>query len=561
MITIKVVACKGQPPVGGPLVAEFDELGGSIGRGENNNLVLPDPERHISRTHAEIIFRAGRYLIRDHGTVMPVQVNGQMVGEGREVPLADGDEIVIGAYTLGVAVQAPAPRATSSAGVTKDDPLAFFGPGPAAANPFADLLPPGSSPVSAGPPAGRFGEPFAQPSERDAGEIIPADFDPFAQQAPSPQPLGSARLGEDFDLGPSTENQSIDQLFGLKDGGSTDRFALEGPLGEAGAGRAGTSDQGRPQRDDTPELYGSFRLPQAKPDQAMAGPERQNLVLSWDEQGSGSGEIKTMIVSSRRREQEAAQSAQVEEKLSSAVQASPTPSRSVGILPSAAHGEPPPQPTPTPQTPPPAAGPGDQGELLHAFLAGAGVAGLSVPGGLSPQTMGMLGKILHEAMQGTLDLLLARAMIKREIRAELTMIVPRENNPLKFSPNVEAALAHLLGPPTRGFMPPLEAMKDAYDDLRAHQFGFMAGMRAALAGVLKRFDPAVLEHRLTQKTMMDSLLPMSRKAKLWDLFAELYGEISREAEDDFQALFGQEFLRAYEAQIAKLDGEQEGNRV
>jgi FHA domain-containing protein len=110
-------------------------------------------------------------------------------------------------------------------------------------------------------------------------------------------------------------------------------------------------------------------------------------------------------------------------------------------------------------------------------------------------------------------------------------------------------------------MPPLEAMKDAYADLRAHQFGFMAGMRAALAGVLKRFDPSMLEQRLTQKTMIDSLLPMSRRAKLWDLFAELYGEISKEAEDDFHALFGQEFLRAYEEQIAKLESEEKGNKA
>jgi len=45
---------------------------------------------------------------------------------------------------------------------------------------------------------------------------------------------------------------------------------------------------------------------------------------------------------------------------------------------------------------------------------------------------------------------------------------------------------------------------------------------------------------------------MNRKARLWDLFAELYGEISKEAEDDFHNLFGREFLRAYHAQIEKL---------
>jgi FHA domain-containing protein len=202
-----------------------------------------------------------------------------------------------------------------------------------------------------------------------------------------------------------------------------------------------------------------------------------------------------------------------------------------------------------------------QEALLRAFLTGAGVPELKMPGGLTPQLMNIFGQLLRESTQGTLDLLLARALTKREVRAEVTMIVARENNPLKFSPTAEAALAHLLAPQGRGFMTPLRAMKDAYDDLRSHQLGFMAGMQAALSGVLMRFNPEQLERRLTQKSVMDSLLPMNRRAKLWDLFAEMYSDISKEAEEDFHALFGKEFLRAYEAQIAKLDQEdKEGNR-
>ena len=102
-------------------------------------------------------------------------------------------------------------------------------------------------------------------------------------------------------------------------------------------------------------------------------------------------------------------------------------------------------------------------------------------------------------------------------------------------------------------------MKDAYDDLRAHQFGFMAGMRAALTGVLGRFSPQKLEQRLVDKTLLDTLFQRNHKAKLWDLFTERYCDISTEAEEDFHALFGREFLRAYEAQIAKL--EQDDKRI
>jgi FHA domain-containing protein len=79
-----------------------------------------------------------------------------------------------------------------------------------------------------------------------------------------------------------------------------------------------------------------------------------------------------------------------------------------------------------------------------------------------------------------------------------------------------------------------------------------------LAGVLARFNPENLEQRLTQKTVLDSLLPMNRRAKLWDLFSEMYHEISREAEDDFHALFGKEFLRAYEEQVSRLQEHNDG---
>jgi FHA domain-containing protein len=80
----------------------------------------------------------------------------------------------------------------------------------------------------------------------------------------------------------------------------------------------------------------------------------------------------------------------------------------------------------------------------------------------------------------------------------------------------------------------------------------MAGMRAAIEAVLRRFDPAGLEARLTDKSVLDALVPSAREARLWVLFNERFAQISREAEDDFEKLFGREFARAYEEQIAHL---------
>ena len=51
---------------------------------------------------------------------------------------------------------------------------------------------------------------------------------------------------------------------------------------------------------------------------------------------------------------------------------------------------------------------------------------------------------------------------------------------------------------------------------------------------------------------LGGLLPGSRKAQLWELFQELYSQLSAEAADDFHQLFGKAFLAAYEGYIAQL---------
>ena len=188
------------------------------------------------------------------------------------------------------------------------------------------------------------------------------------------------------------------------------------------------------------------------------------------------------------------------------------------------------------------------------MLAGLGVPDLRLAE-LTPQTLHLVGVLLRESMGGAVALLVARAALKREMRAEMTMIVSRENNPLKFSPTAEVALQHLLGPPAPGFMPPGPAVRDAFNDLRAHQLAVMAGMRAALDGVLQRFDPQQLEAKLTNRSAITNLIPGARKARLWESFQELFAQLQSEAQDDFDELFGKAFLRAYEDQLDRLSAE------
>jgi FHA domain-containing protein len=148
-----------------------------------------------------------------------------------------------------------------------------------------------------------------------------------------------------------------------------------------------------------------------------------------------------------------------------------------------------------------------------------------------------------------MELIAARQITKREIRADVTIIVPKGNNPLKFLPTPEAAIMQMLGPRMPGFTSTAKAMEEVFDDLRAHEVGVIAGMRAALAEVLLRFDPSALEQRLEKGGLLESLVPAARQARLWKLYDAQFREIYREAQDDYQALFGEAFTRAYEEQV------------
>ena len=585
MITLTVISYNGAPS-GEALSAGFDELGGTIGRADTNQLVLPDPDRAISRVHAQIVYRNGSYAVVDRGS-NPISVNGRALGSGTEAMLKDGDQVMIGGYVLKCALRAAGTPAVSSS------------------DPFADLLGPssGSGKANAPPanwdplngPASNFKQehvpgtmpgaymrssPPPAPSSAPAAGGIPDDWNPFAPDAPAAGNKPAAARGRDpldmgFDVGagapaplipgmgpaaaPAGGGDSLDALFGLKPGGSGSSDPFGGSnLSEAAAlpNMAAHADPmralqaapkavGEAARDDFSDLNRAFQLPPAiapaapapapvaapiaAPPPAAAGGSAP--VLSWDTAAEG----HTVIRPSAR---------------ATAEPASPAPVMAPPSIMAA--------PVPVPAPPAPRAAPAMAGsnaasaDLLAAFREGLATPEVQLDA-LTPEVMKLIGQLVREAAAGTVDLLVARAALKREVKAEATMIVARENNPLKFSPSAEAALQHLLAPPLRGFMPAAPAMRDAYNDLRAHQFGFIAGMKAALAGVLQRFDPAHLEGRLTKTSGLKSLLPGSRKAAMWDVFTEHYAQIGQEAEDDFHSLFGKAFLKAYEEHISQLE--------
>lgn len=187
-----------------------------------------------------------------------------------------------------------------------------------------------------------------------------------------------------------------------------------------------------------------------------------------------------------------------------------------------------------------------QDELIKNFLQGLGLENSRLAETLNPQSFYIVGKILRESIQGTQDVLNGRAKIKNEMHLDLTMIKSTQNNPIRFSVSAEEALTKLLTSQDKGYLAPEEAIKEAFDDIRAHQYAVIAGMRTALLAILKRFEPIQLEQRLQKLSPSSSRLPLLKQAKLWGLFERLYQDIEREAKDNFYHLFGQAFAETYE---------------
>jgi FHA domain-containing protein len=612
------------------IAADFGEAGGVIGRASSCTLHLPDPYQHISREQARIVFDNEQYSVVACGIPNIVILNGRELIKDVPAPIQNGDELIIGEFEL--SVEAAAPRAAptpepisesptmfwnslgSDQKSTSTDPFAnLFTSTPASSNPSTPLPNTGVRPAAPGSSTipddfDIWGDlssgqskaadlPLADPAQ--SADRSPAERSLFEQSTksgvgrtasmPSSKTQDALGLGN---FGTPAQAESIDDLFGLKGSGGA---GSSDPLGVAGVRQQSFSGDPQalghleaflntpkayteaPLSDHTPEIHGTFSLPQARgPENALpdkARPEKAGAVKAAEkvaEKAAPEKLIPTQILAPEAIKEIAAQVAsehpfafedtpktQATDLLEGLNQQSVKAQLKQKLAQS-------PRPAAPPATGQDPSGQDATGhdKLLAAFLVGLQLTKLpktalslgQPDAGLTPALMERVGELLRISTQGTQELLTARSLLKREMKTEVTMIVSKDNNPLKFSPDTESALAHLLSPvPIRGFLSPAESVQDAFDDLGAHQMAFVAGMRAAIQSLVNKFDPAQLESRLTKKSMIESMVPATRKAKLWERFSELYTEISREAEDDFEAFFGKEFVKAYEAQISHLD--------
>lgn len=568
--------------------------GGTIGRSPDNHLVLPDTERKISRLQATARFdKEGAMLLRNMSAVLPIGVNGLTLTHEQEARVADGDLVFIGSYVLEAAgaeraapavvvapspppAEAPAPMAGTAPPALAAAPVDMLLSASPASDVFSDLFGAGALPIgdthpmvavpspvqavapvpisapreaSAAPGSSPATPPTASPattSKTPSQTPSAADWDAILANAPrridsTPASMPDSLMHEPFELPSQARRNPVDPLAELNPSAakdmsdmalkrSVDPLSLFATDDNAPSPLSDLRPSGLTHEQPLGELHPALDL-LATPPAALAGYNHSNHAREL------AGQFRPPVPAAPPQ----------------------PPEPVVAAQPTAPPVVPPPPPSPPAPSPPPASVPtlplssAFSEELFQAFLEGAGVPGLAGRQPLDAEAMQRLGRLMRAFTDGTIELLSSRAMLKREVHAEITMIVDEENNPFKILPNGRAVLMQMFGARMPGFLSPEAAVHDALSDLQSHQLGMVAGMRAALLTLLKRFDPALLTRTTPHDgSLGEKLLPGGRAARLWRQLQQLHAETTAAVEDDFQAVFGRAFQQAYDREMERL---------
>lgn len=421
-------------PVKSRTSVEFRPPGGTIGRNADNQLVLPDETRQISRLQALLQIDGTHCVLKNLSSVSIVQVNDVPLACAQEQPVRTGDAIRIGPYVLQV-----------------DEPTAMSS--------------------DAKPPAQDTAAPLPDRKERaQSGSVLEIPTDPLA-------------------------------LFALIDGAR-------------GAG----SERGRAASAPARASTRTDRSPQQIPSVSAHGLHQTHDEPVADETATLGGDGSR----SRARGSEQAETSNVANEPDGNERHSAD-------------------------------------ALLAAFLKGAGLDKATCD--WSTEQLKTAGQLLSLFANGTVELLSSRSILKREVKADMTVLLDRENNPLKLLPDGSAALRQMFGLPFPGFMTPASAVEDAFHDLHAHHIAMVAGMRAALMDLLTRFSPAQIESRAGTQSRLERLLPLARAARLWKRYTDLHGDTVLAVEDDFSAVFGRAFLSAYDEEVKSYHARRQPRRA
>jgi len=489
----------------------FAQQGGTIGRGSDNDWIIEDDECFISSKHSQISFENGQYYLTDLST-NGTFANGaaEPIGKGNMLKLNDGDKFSLGDYEF--LVSAWQAEAVSSAAINQ--------------GPFSDSTPP-------------FQQPVVEQEKINSIQASNFSFeqntldDSFASSVPghvagtealfSPDPVQTDPLA------------ALDNARHLPEMGAFDTHSFSTTT---------HSDQADP-------MQHSVNWPEAKVETGVIPEDWESDIFGNDNKTHATNEIpfeaspepvasvdkksalekaNEKILAEIEILKKQAQRQALKEQIAKNTQAQKVDDndgqQTTPINRSASYNE----------------------ESLISIL---GLDAHNLSDEKVIEINQVVGEIVRETISGMMQVLSSRSTIKNEFRMNVTTIQPVENNPLKFSANVDDAIENMFVKDGNSYKKPVEAIKEGFEGIAEHQVAILAGIRTAFKGVLNRFDPNVLEQRF-DKFNKPGLIPGMKNGKNWEAYTHYYNELIDDMDNSFQHLFGYEFVQAYEEQLQKL---------
>lgn len=191
-------------------------------------------------------------------------------------------------------------------------------------------------------------------------------------------------------------------------------------------------------------------------------------------------------------------------------------------------------------------------EMLDAFLDGLGIERSELHPSTNPaDLMTNAGRVLSELVEGISSLLAARTNVKRTFKLDQTIVLPRHNNPIKLSENPVDSLKQLLVGKEGEYLGPVEAVREVCSDLKFHHDAMLEAMTRAFLEFADRFDPDELRENFDRTLNKKPVFASMNQLKYWQLYCDLYPIMTQQGSGQLPHHFGEEFVRAYEKQIAE----------
>jgi type VI secretion system FHA domain protein len=197
------------------------------------------------------------------------------------------------------------------------------------------------------------------------------------------------------------------------------------------------------------------------------------------------------------------------------------------------------------------------GSPLHAFFRGAGIDDAEFDITQGEQLLFALGQVTREMIVGIIDCLNLRAMQKAQLRQSNTTLQPRDNNPLKFSTNFDEGFSRMLIDASGKYMTPVEAIRDAFFDIKHHQKALIFAVRSAVDQYLERLEPGQIEGRAANGRK-GALVNAANRYRYWDLYKDVYAVLANRPAEEFPQPFIDALAEAYTKVTGKDFGETEG---